>query len=193
MKFIYILLVPFFLYASHYKANIVPKNMTVEIKKDRFYYLVKPAVLKVYDKLKKDYEEVKRDIKYHKNNEKIQKLMLEYRAKNKKDLLKRLYPHPPSITLAQAAVESGWATSRFFREANNLFGMWSSKKDEPRIATPAKRNGKKIWLRRFKNIEDSVEKYYEILAKNRAFRRFRDVRYKTKNVFKIPKTRSSVS
>lgn len=29
---------------------------------------------------------------------------------------------PPSLALAQAAEESGWGTSRFVREANNLFG-----------------------------------------------------------------------
>jgi Bax protein len=31
---------------------------------------------------------------------------------------------PPSLALAQAALESGWGTSRFAREGNNLFGMW---------------------------------------------------------------------
>lgn len=31
---------------------------------------------------------------------------------------------PPSMALAQAALESGWGTSRFAREGNNLFGMW---------------------------------------------------------------------
>lgn len=31
---------------------------------------------------------------------------------------------PLSLTLAQAALESGWGTSRFAREGNNLFGQW---------------------------------------------------------------------
>lgn len=31
---------------------------------------------------------------------------------------------PPSLALAQAALESGWGTSRFAREGNNLFGIW---------------------------------------------------------------------
>ena len=31
---------------------------------------------------------------------------------------------PPSLVLAQAANESGWGTSRFAREGNNLFGQW---------------------------------------------------------------------
>jgi len=31
---------------------------------------------------------------------------------------------PPSLALAQAALESGWGTSRFARKGNNLFGLW---------------------------------------------------------------------
>lgn len=31
---------------------------------------------------------------------------------------------PESMALAQAALESGWGTSRFAREGNNLFGIW---------------------------------------------------------------------
>ena len=37
-------------------------------------------------------------------------------------LLRRVDVVPPSLALAQAAEESGWGTSRFVREANNLFG-----------------------------------------------------------------------
>lgn len=37
-------------------------------------------------------------------------------------LLNRVDVVPPSLALAQAAEESGWGTSRFVREANNLFG-----------------------------------------------------------------------
>lgn len=37
-------------------------------------------------------------------------------------LLRRVDAVPPSLALAQAAEESGWGTSRFVREGNNLFG-----------------------------------------------------------------------
>ncbi len=37
-------------------------------------------------------------------------------------LLKRVDIVPPSLALAQAAVESGWGTSRFVQEANALYG-----------------------------------------------------------------------
>ncbi|MCY0963765.1 glucosaminidase domain-containing protein [Parathalassolituus penaei] len=45
--------------------------------------------------------------------------------KQQKELLmRRVYPVPVSLALAQAASESAWGTSRFAREANNLFGQW---------------------------------------------------------------------
>ncbi|HKJ91279.1 MAG TPA: glucosaminidase domain-containing protein, partial [Oceanipulchritudo sp.] len=40
------------------------------------------------------------------------------------DLRRRVDVIPPSLALAQAALESGWGTSRFAREGNNLFGIW---------------------------------------------------------------------
>jgi len=41
------------------------------------------------------------------------------------ELLLRVDVVPPSLTLAQAASESGWGTSRFAAEGNSLFGQWS--------------------------------------------------------------------
>lgn len=41
------------------------------------------------------------------------------------ELLMRVDIIPPSVSLAQAASESGWGTSRFAAEGNSLFGQWS--------------------------------------------------------------------
>jgi uncharacterized FlgJ-related protein len=41
------------------------------------------------------------------------------------ELLMRLDVIPPSLSLAQAATESGWGTSRFAAEGNSLFGQWT--------------------------------------------------------------------
>lgn len=40
-------------------------------------------------------------------------------------LLRRVDEVPAALVLAQAANESAWGTSRFAREANNLFGLWT--------------------------------------------------------------------
>lgn len=39
-------------------------------------------------------------------------------------LLERVDTVPVSLAMAQAAIESGWGTSRFAREGNNLYGIW---------------------------------------------------------------------
>jgi Bax protein len=41
------------------------------------------------------------------------------------ELLQRVDIVPASVSLAQAASESGWGTSRFAAEGNSLFGQWS--------------------------------------------------------------------
>ncbi len=40
-------------------------------------------------------------------------------------LLKRVDVVPASLAIAQAAIESGWGTSRFAAEGNALFGQWT--------------------------------------------------------------------
>ena len=45
-------------------------------------------------------------------------------AEQLEELERRLDIIPASLALAQAALESGWGTSRFARKGNNLFGMW---------------------------------------------------------------------
>ena len=54
-----------------------------------------------------------------------------YRVQNKSEisgllneLLLRVDEVPASLVLAQSATESGWGTSRFAIEANNMFGVW---------------------------------------------------------------------
>ena len=41
------------------------------------------------------------------------------------ELLTRVDVVPPSLSLAQAATESGWGTSRFASQGNSLFGQWT--------------------------------------------------------------------
>ena len=96
--------------------------------------------------------------------------MHKYKAVDPLDLLKRIKPHPISITLAQAALESAWGTSRFFVEANNIFGMWSRSKNSANTikAGEVRKNGKQVHLQKFKSLEDSVRAYYFNLARNKA-------------------------
>ena len=95
------------------------------------------------------------------------------------------YVHPISITLAQAAMESGWGTSRFFKEANNIFGVWSYSKTSKRIAAAQKRNGKTIWLRKYDSLEDSVANYYVNISKGNAYKKFRELNKNTSDIYEL--------
>ena len=44
-----------------------------------------------------------------------------YKLGEIKEFLQKINTIPPSLALAQAAIESGWGKSRFTKEANNIF------------------------------------------------------------------------
>ncbi len=102
-------------------------------------------------------------------------------------LLETLKPPPISITLAQAAIESGWGTSRFFREANNIFGIWAYGKNTPRIAAKKKRNGKTIWVKKYDSLEASIRDYYLNIGRSFAFKKFRNLNLKTQDPYDLVK------
>ena len=169
-------------------VNFIPKNMSVKEKKDRFFNLLVPVVDKVYKELDLEYKTVLNDIKKSKNLFKKDMLKKIHKVESDEELLMILKPHPKSIVLAQAAMESAWATSRFFVEANNVFGLWSSNKKESRIAASKKRDGvKTIWLKKFDTIEDSIRAYYKLLSYAGAYKEFRELRIQTDNPYKLVK------
>ena len=47
--------------------------------------------------------------------------------------------------------------------------------------------GRTIWLRKFDSVEDSIRAYYELIAKGKAFKKFRKTRYQTGNAYEIVK------
>jgi Bax protein len=106
-----------------------------------------------------------------------------YKAASIDDLILRIGTLPNSIVLAQAIVESGWGQSRFFLEGNNLFGIWSFKKDEPRIAAGRSRQGKTIYIRAYDDISKSIVHYFEILGSSSAYKSLRTTRLNTSDPF----------
>ena len=122
-----------------------------------------------------------------KSNAKIEKLMKSYSAKNEQDLLTRMKPHAKSVAIAQAAMESAWATSRFTRVATNLFGVWSFNKNEPRVAAGEKRGKKTIYVKKYSSVEASIRDYYRVLATGRVFGEFRKEKMKSNDPYKLVK------
>lgn len=168
-------------YITQREAELPP--MTVQEKKARFSSLIVPAVNNVYANLMKQYEEIKTITAAGQSNDEIEQLKIEYKVTTNSELLMALKPHPRSIAVAQAAMESAWATSRFFREANNVFGVWSFDEDEPRIAALQKRGDKTIWVKKYSSVEEAVYDYYRTLARSSAFAEFRQTKMITNDPF----------
>ncbi len=95
-------------------------------------------------------------------------------------LLLRVDIIPAAMVLAQAAIESGWGTSRFSEEANNLFGQWCYTPGcglvpEHRAASA------KHEVRKFDSVEDSLNSYYRNINTHNAYRNLRDLRAKIRD------------
>jgi Bax protein len=90
-------------------------------------------------------------------------------------LLLRIDQLPPSLVLAQAAIESAWGTSRFAQKANNLFGHWCMTpgcgivpKGRPKTA--------KYEVHKFESVQQAVHRYFMNLNTNRAYAGLREIR-----------------
>lgn len=84
---------------------------------------------------------------------------------------------PPSLVLAQAANESAWGTSRFAREANNLFGQWCF--TEGCGLVPQRRiPGAVHEVRSFDSVADAVHAYYRNINTNATYEYLRELRHR---------------
>ena len=90
-------------------------------------------------------------------------------------LLQRVDVVPVALVLAQAANESGWGTSRFSREANNLFGEWTYQA-ELGLLPQRRPQGATHYVRRFDTLRDSLRSYLHNLNSGKAYESFRRIR-----------------
>ena len=84
---------------------------------------------------------------------------------------------PLSITLAQAAIESGWGTSRYLREGNALYGQYTYDK-ETGIQPRDRDKGKKFFVKKFLNLSESTQSYLKNINTHNAYRKLRQERGK---------------
>lgn len=91
-----------------------------------------------------------------------------------RELLLRVAPIPVSIAIAQAAVESGWGTSRFAVHGNALMGQWAWNPSAGIRPLQARHQNQVI--RAFASLFDSVRAYMHNLNTHHAYDGFREVR-----------------
>jgi len=107
----------------------------------------------------------------------IRNLCTNYRATSAVELLKRVDAVPTSIILAQGALESSWGSSRFTREGNSIFGMWTWK---TKGMVPSRRDeGKTHKVKVYESVLDSVRAYHLTLNRLDSYGEFRQLRSHT--------------
>lgn len=82
---------------------------------------------------------------------------------------------PSSLVLIQAAKESGWGTSRFATEGNNLFGQRCYEQGCG-IAPRGRPANASFGVARFRSVEESVESYTRNLNTHPKYEIFRELR-----------------
>ncbi|MGE4295952.1 MAG: glucosaminidase domain-containing protein [Campylobacterales bacterium] len=172
-----------------YTGRMGLEELSVPERKQRFIEMILPAVLVAKHRQDVIRERVEGILAKHypsrSDSAYIERLLRHYRTTETEILLSRLYTHPASIALAQAALESGWGTSRLFQEAYNLFGVWSFNPREPRILASGHRGGKPIYLRRYESPAHSIEDYFKTVGTSRSFEQFRNERLTSSDPFHL--------
>ncbi|PKH02656.1 glucosaminidase [Psychromonas sp. MB-3u-54] len=158
------------------------KKLPVETKKMIFFRLMTPLALVSNENILREREIVKSSpldalklkniaIKYRVIKDKTDELDKEMRN----TLLARVDILPPSLALAQAAEESGWATSRFTQEGNAFFGQWDFTGNGMKPRAHRKELGD-YGVARFDSPLASVEGYMLNINSNSSYQKLRVLR-----------------
>jgi len=160
-------------------------ELTGDAQKQSFIKLVLPLILAANDELLQRREAVKASVQANDRN-KLDQWAVLYRidSENFDDfelaerLLRRVDTIPVALALAQAAVESGWGTSRFAQQGNALFGQWAW--TESAGIRPLAASNERAVVRSFGSLLESVRAYMHNLNTHHNYKRFRDARYRLK-------------
>ena len=160
------------------------KNIySASLRKDLFIKVALPLIVKENESLISQnlkIEKLKNKFDFINRREALwlRKKMEEYKVSTNSigELLMKIDAIPVSIALSQAAVESGWGSSRFASEGNALFGqyVWGDGKG----IVPEERSEDEIHkIKSFKNLQSSVSSYMKNLNSNFHYDEFRLNRY----------------
>ena len=108
------------------------------------------------------------------------------------DYINFTLPHskrvPFEMIIGQAALESGWGSSRFAKEAKNLFGIRTFSKDTPHLLPIGIKNWPGWGVRIFPSKCAGVIEYVRLLNEHNAYEDFRKLRETTQDPILLIKT-----
>ncbi len=164
------------------------QKLIVDERKKVFINMILPSILVSKYELNQEKEKIiklmnkstfsRRERRY------LKTMYKKYKSDNLDDLLEKVHPHPTSVVLAQAAVESAWGTSRFYKEGKNLFGIWSFNEKDNRMSSQGVREGKQVYLKKYNSLKASVDDYFLILGRG-PYAKFREVRISSEDPLKM--------
>ncbi len=170
-----------------YTKSIKLSSMSIENKKKIFIDMIIPSILVAKHRIEQERKRVLSLLRNESISGKdalwLTKKRYIFKASTTDELYNKMELHPTSIIIAQAIIESGWGTSRFFEKANNLFGIWSFNKEEKRIAASKKRGDHTVYLKKYKSVEQSILDYFLILSTKDAYKDFRKKRLESQDPF----------
>ena len=163
--------------------SLLPKDLSLiedtKERKELFIKIVLPLILHENNKIEKDRKELFR-VLAKKSNTQEEKNWLkwkfkEYKIKNSdiSELKIRMDIVPVSLAIAQAAVESGWGTSRFALEGNALYGQWTWSDNGLKPLENVDGDHK---VMQFKILTASIKAYKKNLNTHSGYMEFREAR-----------------
>jgi Bax protein len=103
-----------------YSDVLFIEDLTIQEAKQAFINIMVPAILVAKEEIAYQREQVlylvEKDILNDLDSAFLLPLFETYKTDDPNELIKRMRVHPTSIVLGQAAIESGWGKSRFFKE-----------------------------------------------------------------------------
>jgi len=168
------------------------KELSVAAKKRLFFRLIAPVVLRINEIILEDRDRAKELTERLAEGQSVrpedQAWLTELAAKYKvlestgkrlnsdafAELLMRVDIVPASLSLAQAASESGWGTSRFAAEGNSLFGQWTWGKG----LKPTEQRTSKLGDYRVAAFDSTAQAAYSYALNLNTARAYRDLRVK---------------
>jgi Bax protein len=169
--------------------SLLPKDLSliedIRERKELFIKIILPLILQENEKIEKDREKLFK-LLAKKSNTKKEKDWLkwkfkEYKIKNRdiSELKIRMDIVPVSLAIAQAAIESGWGTSRFALEGNALYGQWTW---SDKGLKPLKNVDGDHKVMHFKILTASIKAYKKNLNTHSGYIEFREARAKLRNL-----------
>jgi len=171
-------------------ATLNPK-LESQVRKTMFVKTVLPLVLQVNEQISEDRVRLKKLAALQKKGQHVAALdrlwlavlseQYHVKRKNIRAILNHHDVVPPSLALAQAAIESAWGSSRFVREGNAMFGEWTFTDRHLGLVPQSRDKGKTHRIRAFATLYDSIYSYAVNLNKHRAYQEYRAMRTAMRN------------